>query len=167
LVLRFRAPGLRIMEARAPEPCVVIAEGAESPLAGHRTASFYLSVPLWEFRPIPVSRNFGAWDCKVTPADCACQEGNTTGCIPSNDGLGAGFGPGFPHYGKQRTVVICGMGHFRTVCHGRGWGCRGFAKKLEQAVQSSLRDEFQAVCGVPALEALGYFHGSLRDRTPC
>jgi hypothetical protein len=30
------------------------------------------------------------WDCKVTPAYCACQEGNTIGCISSNDGLGAG-----------------------------------------------------------------------------
>jgi hypothetical protein len=30
------------------------------------------------------------WDCKLTPAYCVCQEGNTTGCISSNDGLGAG-----------------------------------------------------------------------------
>ncbi len=30
------------------------------------------------------------WDCKVTPAYCACQERNTIGCISSNDGLGAG-----------------------------------------------------------------------------
>src|SRR5579862_3479951 len=37
------------------------------------------------------------WDCKVTPAGCACQEGNTTGCIPSNDGLDAVLGTGFPH----------------------------------------------------------------------
>src|SRR5579864_6152541 len=42
------------------------------------------------FRPIPVRRNLCAWDCKVTPASCACQEGNTIGCIPSNDGLDAG-----------------------------------------------------------------------------
>src|SRR4051794_21734353 len=52
---------------------------------------------LFEFRAIPVERNFCAWDCKVTPAGCACQEGNTTGCIPSNDGLDAGSGSGFPH----------------------------------------------------------------------
>ncbi len=110
-LLRFKVSGagLTDLETQAPEPCVVVAEDTESPLAGHRTASL-LSVPLWEFRPIPVSRNFGAWDCKVTPAGSSCQEGNTIGCIPSNDGLGAGFGPGFPHCGKQRTVVICGMG---------------------------------------------------------
>jgi hypothetical protein len=30
-------------------------------------------------------------DCKVTPAGCACQEGNTIGCISSNGGLDAGF----------------------------------------------------------------------------
>ena len=32
------------------------------------------------------------WDCKVTPANCVCQEGNTIGCISSNDGLDAGVG---------------------------------------------------------------------------
>jgi hypothetical protein len=36
------------------------------------------------------------WDCKVTPAYCACQEGNTMGCISSNDGLGAGVLDFFP-----------------------------------------------------------------------
>ena len=46
--------------------------------------------------PIPVRRKLRAWDCKLTPADCACQERNTTGCIPSNDGLDAGLGTGFP-----------------------------------------------------------------------
>jgi hypothetical protein len=46
--------------------------------------------------PIPVRPNFCAWECKLTPAGCACQEGNTIGCIPSNDGLGAGLAPGFP-----------------------------------------------------------------------
>ena len=86
--------GLTDLEAQAPEP-FLLAEGAESPLAGHRTASS-ISTDC-EFRLIPVRRNFRAWICKVTPADCACQAGNTTGCIPSNDGLDAGLGPGFPH----------------------------------------------------------------------
>ena len=45
-----------------------------------------------------------AWDCKVTPAYSACQEGNTIGCIPSNDGLDAGLGPGFPQ--KQSFKVF-------------------------------------------------------------
>jgi len=105
--LRYRAPGLRIwkpgrlslvlLSRRVPSHLWLGTGPPFSPTA--RTA--------WEFRPIPVSRNFGAWDCKVTPADCACQEGNTIGCIPSNDGLGAGFGPRFPHCGKRRAVVIC------------------------------------------------------------
>lgn len=30
------------------------------------------------------------WDCKVTPPYCTCQEGNTIGCISSNDGADAG-----------------------------------------------------------------------------
>jgi len=49
------------------------------------------------FRPIPVRRNSCARDCKVTPVYCTCQEGNTIGCIPSNDGLDARLGVGFPH----------------------------------------------------------------------
>src|SRR4029077_17995704 len=57
----------------------------------------------WEFRPIPVRRNFRAWDCKVTPANSSCQARNTTGCIPSNDGLDARFEPSFPHCGKYRA----------------------------------------------------------------
>src|SRR5579863_8203533 len=61
------------------------------------------------------------WDCKVTPADCTCQEGNTTGCIPSNDGLGAGLGPGFPHGGKQRAVVD-GWGGAWVSCFGNEIG---------------------------------------------
>jgi hypothetical protein len=44
-----------------------------------------------EFRPIPVRRNFLLWDCKVTPADCVCQERNAICCIPNNDGLDAGL----------------------------------------------------------------------------
>jgi hypothetical protein len=48
----------------------------------------------------PHSREAGnllLWDCKVTPAGCACQEGNTICCISSNDGLDAGLGVRFPH----------------------------------------------------------------------
>jgi hypothetical protein len=62
----------------------------------------------WKFRPIPVRRKFRPWICKVTPADCACQGRNTTGCIPSNDGLGAGLRPDFPHYGKGKAVGVSG-----------------------------------------------------------
>jgi hypothetical protein len=161
--LRFRAPGLRIWKP-----------GRLSPFLLRRVPSHlwlgtgphpYLSVPLWEFRPIPVRRNFRAWDCKVTPADSSCQEGNTTGCIPSNDGLGAGFVPRFPHCGKQRTGVICEMCHFGTASHGRGWGCRGFAKSKRFSRPS--RTNFLIWLATPALEALGYFQRSLRDRPAC
>jgi hypothetical protein len=83
-----------------------------------------------------VRRNFRAWDCKVTPADSSCQEINTTGCIPSNDGLDAGFEPRFPHCGKHKTGVICRIGHFGIVSHGRGWDCRGFLTPLPGFVNS-------------------------------
>jgi hypothetical protein len=44
-----------------------------------------------EAAPFPRDDLQSLWDCKVTPAYCACQEGNTTGCISSNDGLGTGM----------------------------------------------------------------------------
>ena len=37
-----------------------------------------------------------SWDCNVTPPYCSCQEGNTIGCISSNDGLDAGVREFFP-----------------------------------------------------------------------
>jgi hypothetical protein len=126
LILRFRAPGLRIWKPGRLSLVLLLRRVPSHLWLGTGPRPLFISTA-WEFRPIPVSRNFGAWDCKVTPAGSSCQEGNTIGCIPSNDGLGAGFGTRFPHCGKQRTVVICGIGHFGTVCHGRGWGCRGFS----------------------------------------
>lgn len=65
------------------------------------TAGFAFTL---EFRPIPVGWNSCAWDCKVTPVHCACQEGNTIGCIPSNDGLDARLGPCFPHRSNRRAL---------------------------------------------------------------
>src|SRR5215469_1320527 len=66
--------------------------GPQSPLARAAESRF---TP--EFRPIPVSRNSCPWDCKNTPVYCTCQEGNTIGCITSNDSLGAAFRAHFPH----------------------------------------------------------------------
>ena len=57
--------------------------------------------------PFPWRRNLCAWDCKVTPVYCTCQEGNTIGCIPSNDGLDARFGVVFPH-----DIKIHGVSRF-------------------------------------------------------
>jgi hypothetical protein len=58
-----------------------------------------------------VKRNSGAWDCQVTPVHCGCQERNTIGCIPSNDGLDARWGTGFPHrrrrYTQSRFLMQC------------------------------------------------------------
>jgi hypothetical protein len=119
--------GLTDLKARAPEPFTAC--------GGCRVTSGWapdrLLPRLHCFRPIPVRRRafFVAWDCKVTPADCACQERNTTGCIPNNDGLGAGLEPGFPHCGKNRDsgeLLSVGMDSlFGTVSHGRSWACRG------------------------------------------
>jgi len=59
-----------------------------------------------------VGRNFLPWDCKVTPADCVCQEGNTIGCIGSNDGRDAGLGLGL--------VCVFHIGGFRGVTEAKG-----------------------------------------------
>ena len=98
---KLRAPDLRIEKPGRPAYCCGLGQ-VTSGLT--RTAALLLTA-LFQFRPIPVGRNFSAWDCKVTPARCACQEGNTIGCIPSNDGLDAALVPGFPHARKQ---WICG-----------------------------------------------------------
>ena len=91
--------GLTDLEARAPEPLATCGS-ARSPLVGREPHIF----PSWTLLLrtaveipglIPVRRNLCAWECKVTPADCACQEANTIGCIPSNDGLDAGLRCGF------------------------------------------------------------------------
>jgi hypothetical protein len=42
-----------------------------------------------------VDRNSGAWDCKVTPVHCACQEGNTICGISSNDAAANAMEDGF------------------------------------------------------------------------
>jgi hypothetical protein len=98
--VKVSGAGLTDRKTLAPEP--FLQHGGKSPLAWHRTAGS----SLLPSRPIPVGRNFMPWDCKLTPADCACQEGNTTGCIPSNDGLDAGLRSRFPHGRKQRAVAI-------------------------------------------------------------
>jgi hypothetical protein len=104
-----------------------------------------------------VRRNFVAWDCKVTPADCACQEGNTTGCIPNNDGLGAGLEPVFPHCGKLRTVEI-GWAWSRIPFLGPYLTAgAGVAAGVEKVVQSSLRDEVPFGCGRPSARSAGLF----------
>ena len=105
---RFRAPGLRIWKPRrlsllaclrsVPSHLWLGTGPLFAPLLQH-----CFSYCFGKSRPIPVSRNFGAWDCKVTPVGCACQERNTTGCIPSNDGLDAGLSTDFPHCGKSRS----------------------------------------------------------------
>jgi len=64
-----------------------------------------------ETRFVPARRISNLWDCKVTPAYCACQERNTIGCISSNDGLDAGVADWFSTSGihggftKQWPVV--------------------------------------------------------------
>jgi hypothetical protein len=55
----------------------------------HAVLATLLTAPA-ESRPVPARRISKLWDCKVTPAYCGCQGGNTIGCISSNDGLDAG-----------------------------------------------------------------------------
>jgi hypothetical protein len=80
---------------KSPAPGLSVCSLIESPLA--RSALRISSLFVYQLRPIPVRRNFRAWDCKITPAYGACQEGNTICCTHSNDGLGAGMEAFFPH----------------------------------------------------------------------
>jgi hypothetical protein len=101
------ALGQRIWEPK--RLCLFLpAEGTESPLAGRLAAHFQsLSPVLFGIPAHSRESEFPPWDCKVTPASCACQEGNTTGCIPNNDGLDAGPVPRFPHRGERTAVAVC------------------------------------------------------------
>ena len=105
-LLRLRAVGSRSLKTasvRFGRRANGSGAGRLCPLfpAGCRVTSGWASgricVHSQEFRPVPAGRNSLLWDCKVTPADCACQGRNTIGCIPSNDGLGARFELRFPH----------------------------------------------------------------------
>jgi hypothetical protein len=104
------------------------------------------------FRLIPVRRKIRAWDCKVTPASCACQEGNTTGCIPNNGGLGAGVRDGFSTPRKTCWFKIwCGARqnpHFLPGC-----SLTSGSRRRREA-----RDK---VAGISGRERLGH---SERDR---
>ena len=72
-------------------------------MASRRLLYSLLSSTTSKFRLIPVRRNFMPWDCKVTPVDCTCQEGNTICCIPNNDGLDAGVESGWERVFHTRT----------------------------------------------------------------
>ena len=93
-----------------PEPFLT-ATKIESPLARNGPQGLsHLRIP----SPFPWRRNACAWDCKVTPLYCTCQEGNTIGCIPSNDGLDARLGVVFPHDIKiPRGYNVLGLTGFR------------------------------------------------------
>jgi hypothetical protein len=151
--LRFLAPGLRIWKPGRLSLCC--RRRAPSHLwlgAGPRFAALRLTA----FKIPPHSREaeFGAWDCKVTPADCTCQEGNTTGCIPSNDGLDAGLGLGFPHCGKPRAVAIgWAMGKNSPSGTYLTAGAGVAVVSLRTKLQPSLGDEFPVSAANPALEA--------------
>ena len=96
-----------------PEPFLTATE-IESPLARNGTQGLtHLRIP----SPFPWRRNSCAWDCKVTPVYCTCQEGNTIGCIPSNDGLDARLGLIFPHALKIHGVAtfwVCRISAIET-----------------------------------------------------
>src|SRR4029077_18700343 len=79
---------------------------------GARTRTFLLVVSIavaLQISPHSREAKFSAWDCKVTPADCACQEGNTICCISNNDGLGAGLGTRFPHALREGHCAEAGL----------------------------------------------------------
>jgi hypothetical protein len=80
--------------------------------------SLLLHLPKSRF--VPAKRNLRLWDCKVTPAYCACQEGNTTCCICSNDGLGAGVRILFSTRAIHRPFTKLDSWDFWTFRHLRG-----------------------------------------------
>ncbi len=125
---RIKVAGAGLTDREARAPYVLLRTGAKSPLAWRRSTAVLLTA-FFQSRPIPVRRNFSAWDCKVTPARCACQEGNTIGCIPSNDGLDAGLAPGFPHRGRPGSDRV-GLRVTEAVIATTivGWG--GHGKRL-------------------------------------
>jgi len=108
----YGAPGLRI---QLPEPKSrathwlsagrhQVTSPWHRPLALYRLLSSLAHFASLTSRIPPHSREakFMPWDCKVTPVDCACQEGNTICCTPSNDGLDTGFDVSFPHTGRKQ-----------------------------------------------------------------
>jgi hypothetical protein len=81
-------------------------DSTRSPLAGRHAVAF--PELLTSEKPVPFPRGGASkvlWECKVTPAYCACQEGNTIGCILSNDGLGAGVVDLFSTSGIHRAFT--------------------------------------------------------------
>ena len=106
--VRFKVPGagLTDLEARAPEPFLTCG-GAESPLAGHRAASFpALLFTAFEFRPIPVRRNLLLGIAKLLPQIVPVKRETLQVVSLAMTGLMRGLGPGFPHCGKRRAVAI-------------------------------------------------------------
>jgi hypothetical protein len=84
-------------------------------------------------RMSPRSReaNSNLWDCKVTPAYCTCQEGNTTCCISSNDGRGAAVADRFSTSGIHLAFTEVDRGVLGLTVESEWWkaGGRGQAKK--------------------------------------
>ena len=85
------------------------------PYATPFLADYSLLLSPAETRPVPARRISKLWDCKVTPAYCTCQEGNTTGCISSNDGLDAGVRVRFSTSGIHTGFTKVGGGVKREV----------------------------------------------------
>ena len=131
--VRFKVPGagLTDLEARAPEPFLTCG-GAESPLAGHRAASFpALLFTAFEFRPIPVRRNLLLGIAKLLPQIVPVKRETLQVVSLAMTGLMRGWGPVFHIVKTEGGCDLSGMGKdslFGTVSHGRGWGCRGVAK---------------------------------------
>ena len=85
---KLRVPGLRI-KARAPN---FFSQRQRQITSNRAPDRGVLLACLFQTPPHSRGAKFEPWDCKVTPASCACQDLNTIGCILNNDGLDAGFG---------------------------------------------------------------------------
>ena len=95
-LIRLPASAFRLPEKRLlPPDCFIVFLRLRGRRLGHLWPDAIPPVFLTALGRLKLSRSRessfkGLWECKVTPATCSCQEGNTIGCILNNDGLGAG-----------------------------------------------------------------------------
>jgi hypothetical protein len=135
---------VRIQEARAPH----FGGGSGPSHLWLGAKPLRLLTAAFQIPPHSRGAEFTAWDCKVTPASCTCQEGTTIGCIPSNDGLDAGSRPFFPHgepaggFGLGQWVDISGVADKSRVSN---WP--GGRQRFERCVSAADRVRKQASWG--------------------
>src|SRR5580692_9241728 len=153
--LRLWAPGLRIWKPGRLEPSLS-AEGAESPLAGHRTASLSCTaLLLFNSAPIPVESEFCVLGiAKLLPQIVPVKRETLQVVSLAMTGLVRGSNPLF-HIVENRLRVrfakaSATIAFLGTETHGRGWGCRGQRPELTSGQSLRMRGGRDRAAGVCA-----------------